>query len=96
MGKPTVRTPSGQRLAKWFTEQLDALDRATEECSTSGRDYIRGQVKVLERVRDHVMREVPYAEVEAIAIVASGSTLAAADQWLTDATKGGAIDIEAA
>lgn len=96
MGAPTVRTPSGQRLAEWFRTQHNALSSAMDECATEARHYIAGQLKVLDRVQEHVMREVAYAEVESIAIVASGSTLAAADQWLSDATKGGAIDNEAA
>jgi hypothetical protein len=86
MGRPVIRTPTGERLAQWFAMQYDAMDRAAEECSTDARTYIRGQMKVLERVRDHVLTEVAYAEVEAISLVTAGSTLAEADQWLTDAT----------
>jgi hypothetical protein len=88
MSAPVARTASGQRLDAWFRQQLDAMDRATEECSTEARQYIRGQMKVLERARDHVMREVAYCEVEAVSMVTAGSTLADADRWLDDATGG--------
>lgn len=96
MSSPTVRTPSGQRLAEWFRTQHNALSSAMDECATDARHYLAGQLKVLDRVQEHVMREVAYAEVEAVSMVTAGSTLAEADRWLTDATKGGAIDIEAA
>lgn len=92
---PTVRTPSGERLAQWFAQQMDALDRATEECTTEARNYIRGQLKVLERVREHVMREVAYCEVEAIAMCTHGATLSDASQWLEDATGGDAPEAAA-
>jgi hypothetical protein len=89
---PTVRTPSGQRLATWFRQQHNALSSAMDECSTDARPYISGQLKVLDRVAEHVMREVAYCEVEAVSMVTAGSTLAAADQWLDDATGGDATE----
>lgn len=95
MAAPVARTPSGTRLAQWFSTQLDAMDRAADECSTEARGYIRGQMKVLERARDHVMREVAYAEVEAVSMVTAGSTLADADRWLDDAIGGEAADVAA-
>lgn len=95
MPVPTVRTPSGERLEQWFRTQHNALSSAMDECSTDARHYIAGQLKVLDRVREHVMREVAYAEVEAVSMTTQGSTLAEADQWLTDAT-GGGTETEAA
>jgi hypothetical protein len=88
MGRPVIRTPSGERLTQWFLEQHNALSSAIEECSTEAREYIKGQLKTLDRVRDHVLGEVAYCEVEAIAMVTDGATLSAADQWLTDAMGG--------
>lgn len=92
MSAPVARTPSGVRLGGWFAQQLDALDRATEECATDARALIRAQMRALGRARDHVMREVAYCEVEAVAMVSPGSTLSDADRRLDDATGGDATD----
>lgn len=88
MSKPVIRTPTGERLVRWFGEQIDALERASEECSTDARQYLRGQIRTLERTRDHVLTEVAYCEVEAVAMTTAGATMAEAQQWLEDAIGG--------
>jgi hypothetical protein len=93
--KPVARTPSGERLAEWFVTQANALSAALDECSTDAREYIRAQLRTVERVRDHVMREVAYAEVEAISMVTAGSTLSDASRWLDDAIGGDESDVAA-
>lgn len=96
MSAPVARTPSGRRLDQWFRTTHNAMSSAIDECSTEARPYIEGQLKVLDRVWRHVMREVGYCEVEAVSMCTAGSTLADADRWLDDATGEEAPSDEAA